>query len=104
MADFLSFMFLSVLYPAVIALIVYLYIFLIKEIREIAKNSNRNVTMWTIVSIVMSPFVATVIITGFELCRAIRESKQEALTKTKLKGQPTKVGVGESIGKNEHLG
>ena len=104
MADFLSFMFLSVLYLAVITLMVYLYIFLIKEIREIAKNSNRNVTMWTIVSVVMSPFVATVIITGFELCRAIRESRQETLVKTKLKGQPTKVGVGESIGEDEHLG
>lgn len=104
MTDFLSFMLLSVFYLTFIALIVYLYIFLIKEIREIAKSSNRNVTMWTIVSIVMSPFISTMIITGFELCRAIRESRQEALTKAKLKGQSTKAGVGESIGEDKHLG
>ena len=104
MADFLSFMFLSVLYLAFIALVVYLYIFLIKEIREIAKSSNRNVMMWTIVSIVMSPFVATVIITGFELCRAIRESRQEDLSKKESKVPHMKVGVGESFGEDEHLG
>ena len=104
MTDFLSFTILSVLYLAFTVLMVCLYIFLIKEIREIAKSSNRNVMMWTIISIVMSPFIAAMIITGFELCRAIKESRQEALVKTKLKGQSTKVGVGENIGEDEHLG
>lgn len=104
MTEFLSFMFLSILYVAFIALFVYLYIFLIKEIRQIASDSGRNVTMWTIISIVMSPFVATVIITGFELCRAIKESRQEDLSKKESKVPHMKVGVGESFGEDEHLG
>lgn len=77
MTEFLSLMFLSILYVAFIVLFVYLYIFLIKEIRQIASDSGRNVMMWTIISIVMSPFVATVILTGFELCRVIKEIHAE---------------------------
>ena len=79
--EFLTLMFFGILYLAAIALMVYLYIFLIKEIRQIASDSGRNVTMWTVISIVVSPFVATIILTGFELCWAIKEIRTEKSNK-----------------------
>ena len=81
--EFLTLMFFGILYLAAIALTVYLYIFLIKEIRQIARDSNRNVAAWTVISIVVSPFVATVILTGFELCWAIKEIRTEKSNKAK---------------------
>lgn len=66
--------FLMLLYVVFIILMVYLWVFLIKEIRQIARNSKRNITVWTILSIVMSPFVGTVLITCFEMCRVISET------------------------------
>lgn len=66
--------FLMLLYVVFIVLMIYLWIFLIKEIRQIARNSKRNVTMWTIIAIVMSPFIGTILLTCFELCRVLKES------------------------------
>lgn len=66
--------FFMLLYVVFIILMVYLWIFLIKEIRQIARDSKRNVTVWTILSIVMSPFMGTILITCFELCRVIKET------------------------------
>lgn len=72
--SFFDVAFLSFLYMVFIVLMIYLWIFLIKEIRQIARNSKRNVTMWTIIAIVMSPFIGTILLTCFELCRVIKES------------------------------
>lgn len=75
--------FLTLLYCAFITLCVYLYVFLIKEICQIARDSKRNVAAWVILSILVSPFIATILITCFELCRAIKESREENKAKVR---------------------
>lgn len=71
-------MLLTSLYAAFFILLLYLWVFLIKEIRQIARNSKRDVATWTILSIVFSPFIITVVLTCFTLCDAIHESKKAA--------------------------
>lgn len=61
-------LFLGFLYLVFLGLTVYLWIFLIGDIRKIAKETGRNVTMWTVISIVMSPFIGIVMLTCFEAC------------------------------------
>ncbi len=80
-------MLLTLLYAAFFILILYLWVFLIKEIRQIARNSKRDVATWTILSIVFSPFIITVVLTCFMLCDAIHDSKKAAEEKEKQKPQ-----------------
>lgn len=78
-----SAMLLTLLYAAFFILLLYLLVFLINEIRQIARNSKRDVATWTILSIVFSPFIITVILTCLELCSAINNSKKAAEEKEK---------------------
>lgn len=76
-------MLLTLLYAAFFILLIYLWVFLIKEIRQITRNSKRDVVTWTILSIVFSPFIITVVLTCLELCSAINDSKKAAEEKEK---------------------
>lgn len=76
-------MLLTLLYATFFILLLYLWVFLIKEIRQIARNSKRDVVTWTILSIVFSPFIITVVLTCLELCSAINDSKKAAEEKEK---------------------
>ena len=69
--------FFSLLYIAALVLIIYLWVFIIKEIRKIAKEGKRNVAIWTVMAIVFSPFVTVTVLTCFEICRAIQETRNE---------------------------
>lgn len=81
-------LFLGFLYLVFLGLMVYLWIFLIGDIREIAKKTGRNVTMWTVISIVMSPFIGIVMLTCFETCEFfIRNVMKEPDNKINKNGE-----------------
>lgn len=85
--------FLALLYLAALILIIYLWVFIIKEIRQIARDGKRNIAVWTIMAIIFSPFITVIILTCFELCRVIHESRNEKET---AKNTPTPLNESEN--------
>lgn len=69
-------------YLTIIALLIYFWIFIIKEIRKIARESKRDVTIWTIMAILLSPLITIILLTCFEVCQTIQDYKKEKNTKT----------------------
>ena len=58
--------------------LIYLYVFLVKEIRKIVRESGRNMTTWTIMSILFpGPIVTIYVLTCLEICNAMNKTKNE---------------------------
>lgn len=66
-------------YLTIIALLIYFWIFIIKEIRKIARESKRDVTIWTIMAILLSPLVTIILLTCFEVCQTIQDYKKDKI-------------------------